>query len=409
MTPGTVLVTDARLGSAVSIIRSLGRRGFRVIAVDSDPRSPGFYSRYAAETVRCPPPRTESKGLVATLRRVAAEREVDLIIPVTDDVILPLSEARESFEGICAIALPPGETWRRFRDKEATLALARELGVPVPRTAVVRTLAEAREQAAGLGWPVVLKPHVSRVYGNAGNVEALQVSYAGGFARLDDQMRPFEGVCDVLLQEYYRGEGHGVELVLDRGHPVAAFQHRRLREVPVTGGASSLRESVPLDPTLLEYAVRMLAAVEWTGLAMVEFKVGPDGPRLMEINGRVWGSLPLAVKCGVDFPALLAELYLGPSSRGSTTNGQLPDTSYPLGVRSRHLELEAVWIASVLRRRRRYPFLPVPRRRQALRVALSLLDPADGYDIQDRDDPRPGLAEIARILTKPARRRAHAA
>ena len=60
-------------------------------------------------------------------------------------------------------------------------------------------------------------------------------------------MEQFVGRCAVLLQEYGPGEAHGVELLLVDGRPLAAFQHRRIHEVPLTGGASSLRESVPLS------------------------------------------------------------------------------------------------------------------------------------------------------------------
>lgn len=396
----TVLVTDAGLGSAVSVIRSLGRKGMRVIAADSGPRSPGFWSRYAHASVRYPPPREAADATVDCLAQAVRAYGVDLVIPVTDDTILPLVAARDRFPETCQLALPDDEAWAAARDKRRTLELARRLDVPTPRSVFVETADEARREAAALGWPVVLKPQASRVFGDAGAIEALNVSYVGGFARLTERVRAFEGLCPMLLQEYYTGEAHGVELLLHEGRPLLAFQHKRLREVPITGGASSLRESVPLDPLLYEYAVRLLKELAWTGLAMVEFKIGRDGPRLMEINGRIWGSLPLAVKSGVDFPARLAELYLdGP------TNGRPPETTYPIGVRSRHLELEAVWITSVLRKKRRYPFLTVPRRRDALQAAAHLLHPADGYDILDRHDPGPGVAEVLKILAKPFRRR----
>jgi ATP-grasp domain-containing protein len=206
----------------------------------------------------------------------------------------------------------------------------------------------------------------------------------------------------VLLQEYRAGEGHGVELLTDRGRPLAAFQHRRLHEVPFTGGASALREGVALDPVLYDHASRLLAALRWTGLAMVEFRVGPDGPLLMEINGRIWGSLPLAVKSGVDFPLRLVELHLGrpldPSSGAAGVEG----------VRSRNVGLELVWIASVLRRHRRYPFLPAPRRREALAAALRLPFPRDGFDVLCRDDPLPALAELAAVTGHLARKAGHA-
>lgn len=394
-----VLVSDARLGSAVSIIRSLGRRGLDVVAADSEALSPGFFSRYASERLRYPRPNSAPDAVVEVLLREARARGVDLILPVTDDVIIPLLRARRRFEDVCRLALPENGAWETARDKQATLKLARELKVATPRTALVETAAEARKEAARLGWPVVLKPQASRIYAAAANgrvIEPLHVAYAGGFARLGEQMAQFEGRCPVLVQEYYAGEAHGVELLAWKGRPLAVFQHRRLREVPITGGASSLRESVPLDPALYESATRLLAALEWTGLAMVEFKLGREGPKLMEINGRVWGSLPLAVRSGMDFPALAADLYLkGPPSPGSR-----PATAYRVGVRSRNLELEIVWIASVLRGERRYPFLNPPRRREALVAAVRLLDSSEGFDILSGEDPRPGLAELVRIAAK---------
>jgi predicted ATP-grasp superfamily ATP-dependent carboligase len=197
-----------------------------------------------------------------------------------------------------------------------------------------------------------------------------------------------------MLQEYVAGDGYGVELLTDRGRPLAAFQHRRLHEVPITGGASSLRESVRLDPVLYRYATKLLEELRWTGLAMVEFRVGPRGVALMEINGRVWGSLPLAVKSGVDFPLALAGLYLpdAPTANGPTYGDHPP----ALGKRSRNGALELVWIVSVLRRKRRYAFLTAPRRREAVRAALRLPLPRDGYDVLSLEDPMPGITGMAR-------------
>ena len=392
----TIMVTDAGRGSAIAFIRSLGRRGWRVIAADSDARSPGFRSRYAQERLRYPAPETAPAEMIATLRQAARDHAVDLIIPITDAVILPLSEARVQFAGVCALALPEAAALEVVTNKLKTVELAERLGVPTPRTHLVHTAQEAVEKGRALSWPVVLKPQASRLYREKAAIEAFTVCYAEDLDHLAAQMRRFEGRCPVLLQEYCRGAGHGVELLMDRGRPLAAFQHKRLREIPINGGASAFRESVPLDPALYQHAVRLLAALNWTGLAMVEFKVGESGARLMEINGRVWGSLPLAVRSGMDFPRRLAELYLyGPPAAGTPV-----DSRYMIGVRARNLELDMVWIASVLRGKRRYPFLAMPRRRQGVAALLGLLNPAYKFDILSLEDPRPGLFEIAKIVRK---------
>jgi len=392
----TLLVTDAGRGSAIAFIRSLGRKGWRVIAADSDPRSPGFRSRHVWDRLLYPAPESAPHEFVRTLLQTVREKNVDLIVPVTDAVIFPLSEARTQFEGLCKLAMPDAAALEVVTNKLKTVELARRLGVPTPHTVLVQTAQEAVERWQGQGWPVVLKPRASRLYRDRAAVEAFTVTYAAGGAQLAQQMRRYEGRCPVLLQEYYPGEGHGVELLMHEGRPLVAFQHKRLREVPLNGGASAFRESVPLDPAMYDYSVRLLQPLNWTGLAMVEFKVGACGPKLMEINGRVWGSLPLAVRSGVDFPAGLADLYL----YGPPKNGAVPRMRYAVGMRARNLELDMVWIASVLRGQRRYPFLKMPSRWQGMAALFDLLNPAYKFDILSLEDAGPGLAEISKIVGK---------
>ncbi len=402
-----VLVTDAGRGSAVAIIRSLGRRGWEVTAADSDPWSPGFRSRYATHRLRYPDPKRRPDEAARRIADWSSGHGVDLVIPVTDEVILPLlpllpvaepggtatGRERTGTKPGPALAVAPPRAVERARDKRATLELAESLGVPVPRTARVTTASEAIETAAGLAWPVVVKPERSRIRREDGSIASLTVAYAATPAELRSRMALLEGASAALLQELVVGEGHGLEVLCDRGRVVAAFEHRRIHEVPVTGGASALRESAPVRPDLLAHASRLMEELEWTGLAMVEFKVGPDGPRLMEINGRIWGSLPLAHAAGMDFGGRLADMLLGPVVVPAE-----PDCSYEIGVRARNLSLELAWAASVLAGRRRYPYLPWPDRREAIGALAGLLDPSVRDDLLSLHDPGPGLAEIARTV-----------
>jgi predicted ATP-grasp superfamily ATP-dependent carboligase len=392
--PPTILVTDAGRGSAVTIIRSLGRQGWRVVAADASRSSLGFRSRHVAERLVYPPPTRAPREFVRSILDAVARWRVDLVIPVTDQAILPLSDARAELAGVVRVAMPGAEALRAVTDKRATLELAQRLGVPTPRGELVDSADAAREAASRLGWPVVLKPRSSATFRDRAVVEAHEVTYANDPEEVTRRLRDFEGRVEILVQEYCTGEGCGVGLLMSEGRSLAAFQHRRLHEVPLTGGASSLRESVPLDPVLYDHSVRLLGAIGWTGLAMVEFKVGPRGPTLMETNGRVWGSLPLAVASGVDFPRMLAELYLF----GPPGNGAAPP--YRIGVRARNLELDVLWIAAALLGRRKYPFLRMPSRWQGLAGLLSVLDPRCRCDILTLEDPGPGMLEIPRILGK---------
>ena len=391
----TVLVTDADRGSAVAIIRSLGRQGWRVIAADTNPKSLGFRSRYCHERLVYPEPATAPDRFVDTLHRTVVEQQVTLVVPVTDEVIQPLVHARRRFEDGCRLAIPEFAALDHTTDKSKTLTLAQRLGVPVPPTRVVRTVEEARTAAAALRWPLVVKPAVSRKLDQErGVIESFTVSYANSLEELLERMRAFDGRHDVLLQEYCEGVGHGVEILASEGRVLAAFQHKRLAELPLTGGVSAWRESVALDPVLYGHAARLVEAVRWTGLLMVEFKVGVDA-RLMEINGRIWGSLPLAVLSGMDFPARLAELYsTGPPAVSK------PDTDYRIGVRAYNRELMLKWIVRVLFGRQRCRFLPAPKRRQVGAALVARLSPNQKSDLSCPEDRRPAVAELFKIARK---------
>jgi protein-tyrosine-phosphatase len=120
-----------------------------------------------------------------------------------------------------------------------------------------------------------------------------------------------------------------VETVFHRGEPLVWFQHRRITEFPYNGGASVLAVSEAVDPELAGYSARLLRALEWEGAAMVEFRHDRATGRaaLMEVNGRLWGSLPLSVQAGVDFP-----YYSWQLARGEVP---APPSVYRVGLRSR--------------------------------------------------------------------------
>lgn len=112
-----------------------------------------------------------------------------------------------------------------------------------------------------------------------------------------------------MVQQYIPGHGAAVFALYDHGNPIAFFAHERLREKPPRGGVSVLSESKNLDEQLLAITRTLLDAVKWHGVAMVEFRISPDGrPYLMEVNTRFWGSLQLAIDSGVDFPKLLWQI-----------------------------------------------------------------------------------------------------
>lgn len=394
----TVLVTDSGRASAIAVIRSLGRAGYKIIAADESANSLGFRSRYVGGDNKAvyPSPAVDARSFTQALLDTVRTRKVDLLIPVTDDVIYPIARARDAFQKFCKIALPGNSRIAIASDKLNTLGIAKELGIPIPRSYAVNEASEALDAAEDLGWPVVIKPRTSKYLGEDSRVISYKVSYAASKEELVRAVESYKGKCTLLLQEYWPGIGYGLELLMQEGTPLAAFAHRRLREYPISGGPSSYRESVSVDNVLYEHSIRLLEALNWTGVAMVEFKVRGLAAALMEVNGRIWGSLPLAVRSGVDFPLLLARLFL--EGRDSIPPQSLG--GYRIGLRCRDLQRDLQWIACVLTRRRVYSFLELPSRMRALKALGGMLNPKRKFDLLCLDDPVPGLLELPRIAQK---------
>ncbi len=116
----------------------------------------------------------------------------------------------------------------------------------------------------------------------------------------------------VIIQEFFEGTGIGVEVLASEGEILTAFQHIRMHEKRIwglrnIGGASTYRKSHPIDPFLMTQAKKIIQGLNYTGVAMLEFRKNYETKEsvLIEINGRFWGSLPLAVASGADFPYYL--------------------------------------------------------------------------------------------------------
>lgn len=399
MRPRRVLVTDAGRASALAVIRSLGRAGHTVVAADTGPSTVGGASRYCAATATYPSPFTA--GVAATARGVAEIADahaVDVVVPVTDDVLVPLLHPGAALPDGCVLAAAPPDAVEAAASKVATVRRARSLGIPVPDDEVIRDPEAAEGVVDRLGAPVVVKPDRSRVVGVDGRLRKGSVCYAWSD---EDVARAADAAGQaVLAQRHHGGTGCGIGLVLLRGRPLVAVQHRRLHEVPVSGGASALRETVDPDPDLLHDACALLGDMGWTGAAMVELKVGPTGAALMEVNGRLWGSLPLALRAGCDVPRVLLEAHLDEGAWA----GRGLDTGYERGVRARNLDLELVWIGSVLASRRRAEALVTVPRRDGLAAARDLLRRGQGDDLHAPDDRRPVLAGARRAVAHAARK-----
>lgn len=321
----TVLITCAAQNAGLASIRSLHAAGWRVVAVDSDRRAKGLVGKGCDVPLVAPAaPGNDPAGYASFIFKTLRNENVDVLLPVTDEAIFALLPYREEIEKIVAVPWPSTDSLRAAADKQATFALAETIGLVVPQMTQIPAPRPAAE-LADLTFPLVVKPHRSLIAGR--KVAVTYADDAEELAKILDDLP--DGAFPVLLQQRIVGPGEGYFGVYEHGRPVVESAHRRLREMPPSGGVSTLREAIEVPDDLRAMSRKLLAAWQWHGPAMVEFKRGPDGrPYLMEVNGRLWGSLQLSVDAGIDVPLASVLVAAGLA---------VPPMTYQPGVKTRWL------------------------------------------------------------------------
>jgi peptidoglycan/xylan/chitin deacetylase (PgdA/CDA1 family) len=293
----------------------------------------GLQSRHARSARVHPPPASEE--FLPWVRETVRALGIRAIVP-SESFLLGILPALDEFQHLLPF-LDPSLIELAF--SKADLVSALEGDPHLPPGLVVEGEAPPPDQLARLGGPLWLK--ADAVHGRAGAPSrVLRVDDAA--AARAELARWLPHYRRVLVQGHVLGAGVGVFFLMVNGHPRARFAHRRIHEVPHTGGVSSFRESVHY-PDIEAHALAVLRRIGWNGVAMLEYRRDPRTGdfRLLELNARFWGSLHLALAAGVDFPRLLLDTWLG---------SREPEPSWRPGVRCRQTipgEVRHVW--SVLR------------------------------------------------------------
>jgi predicted ATP-grasp superfamily ATP-dependent carboligase len=372
-----VFLTDAHWRKSLAAVRALGVNGVRITVGESTRLATAAFSKYCHRTIVYPSPFFNPADFVHFLLRELSRHSYQMLLPMEDETTFLISKFHSEFSRRTYLPIPSLEKLQFANRKDKILRLAEDKGIPIPKTWHIDDITQLNDLKNSLPYPVVIKPRKS-----AG---AVGVFYPKNSDELIKQyLRIHQRFPFPLIQERIpsHGNGYGASFLMgENGEVKASFVHKRLREYPVTGGASTLRESVRHD-NIRDMAHTLLKALDWFGVAMVEFKMDPrDGiPKLMEINPRFWGSLSLAITAGVNFPYLLLKM-----SRGETFK---PVEHYQIGKKCR-------WLlpGDILH------FIFNPKRMSLLPEFIYFWDKKTSYDILSLKDPMPILGRMLTPLT----------
>lgn len=338
----------------------------RVTVGSSRPWNVGRFSKYASRCVVYPALEDDPEGFVRAVEDELETGDYDMLLPINERTVKTVVKHRSRFEEYTKVPFPPYEKLHIGLNKRRTVEAAREFDIPHPKT-LFSDEADLDTVEEAIGYPVVVK--AERGEGRDG------VAVCNSRAELDRGYRALrESSGPVLFQEFVPNGGErGVYTLYGRpGELTALTVQQRLRTNPPSGGISTYRETVS-DPGLVALADELLEALDWHGLAMVEFRIDArtGNPQLLEINPRLWGSLALAAYAGVNFPYLLYRLAVADDPE--------PTTEYAVGVQARCLYTDALQVLA---------------RDDTLQALGEFLTPASKpccYDIASKQDPLPVL------------------
>jgi len=286
--------------------RALHAAGWMVGSAAPGAGSFACRSRVVGLTHDIPTLESDPEPFVQAVRSAIQDGRYELVFGTTDDIVSVLSRRRAELE--TTLPYGPDRVVAHSMDKLELVLAAERAGLTVPRTV-------ASDAAAMAAWrgPAIVKPrlHAALPIGTAWHQDAVICRDAQEIARRVAEIEAAGG--SALLQELLVGQLDALTVVADRHGTIRArVQQRALRIWPLDVGVSAYAVTVPVDERLAFEAQNLITELGWFGLAQLQFLSDPAGRRrLIDFNGRFYGSLALALRAGVNLPAIWASLAMG--------------------------------------------------------------------------------------------------
>lgn len=301
--------------STLAVVRSLGRRGIPVILITPNQRDGVARSKYVKKTEVCPDIQNSEVILleffIELSRRYPGK---NVLLPTVDECAYFVGKHHDQLSEYYLIPAPDSRAMNKVNNKRFQYEAAEQLGIPIPETYFPKTVVDVEILSRTIThYPYVIKPNVSFEWKlasarsgargkkglRANNAEELIAAARAVFVQNQEFM----------IQELIGGRDDRLFTFLgffsNDHQPVSWFIRKKIRQSPIDFGYCTMTESCH-DPVVLDQSVRLLQAINYRGIAGVEWKLDPttDTYKLIEINGRPVNTTGCAIASGVDLPAI---------------------------------------------------------------------------------------------------------
>ncbi|HEU5269494.1 MAG TPA: ATP-grasp domain-containing protein [Jatrophihabitans sp.] len=236
------------------------------------------------------PDLTDTRRLIAAARVLDAQARLDGVLCWDEASVIAAAQVTE------ALGLPGTDSAvvLRCQDKYETRRLLAEAGVPQPNSVLVTSVEQALDAAAGIGYPVVLKPRDPAASMGVVLV-ASERELREQFALATDST--VSGLdISVLVEENADGPEISVDCAVFHGEVLpVCLAHKQIGFPPYFEEVGHLMDGA--DPMLADDGFREIlqqahAALGFTdGFSHTEFRLTPLGPKVIEVNPRLGGDL----------------------------------------------------------------------------------------------------------------------
>jgi carbamoylphosphate synthase large subunit len=321
----TVLVVG-NYRPSISVVRSLGRAGHRVIVGREPWASYAERSRYAAEVWDHPSIETDEAHFIEALQTFLKDQpDIGFIFPVRGLAIISLCRHLSQIPSHVKLVMPDPDLVEICDHKTKMLSVVAELGIPYPAFAIVASFAELLEKAETIGYPCIIKPTVAelRIEGEKGLI--CQTATA-----LQQQLLQWPpGHTTLMVQRYATGWRHNLHFVAKDGELLRCLDAISLRtQRPDGTGLTVQGISVALPDALHDYCRQLVSRLDYTGIGCLQFLCDENtgSTDFLEINPRLAAGYAIAQYCGLDLPLMALNLVRGVPIATESNN-------YPIGKR----------------------------------------------------------------------------
>jgi hypothetical protein len=270
-----VLVTSSRMPFALDAIRKLGECGHEVLASDSYAASPGSHSRYLAAHFTTASPSNDPEAFAADVERIARENDVELILPMFEEVFY-LAAQHERISAVTKLYAPPFRTLAQVHDKGTFQELCDRLEIRTPHTVLAHSPDELREAIGRF------PRYFARAAFSRGGVGLLTNTGPLGGALSPSDCKPTEA-NPWLVQEFVDGPMRCTYSALHDGRVASHMSYRAPRQWEHSTGIQFV--SVEAGDTL-PVVEQLGSELSWDGQMSLDFIETDEGLVMIECNPR---------------------------------------------------------------------------------------------------------------------------